>query len=246
MNARAGADGLRALGSRTSVYSCLFLLSSAGANTVAFADVGATASIFTDDEFRGYSLSQGRPVAVVGLDYDDPSGLYAGASGNGVLRRGGDPGLLGIQVDAGYATRLGTETSLDVGVTHSSYSHYSSGRSYTEIYAGISRGGLSSRISLSPHYFKTGGAAAYSEVNGTIKAAAKWSLDGHFGVLMPIGNSSAQGNYRPDFDWRIGVTRELGRLAFHAAWSDGARGRDYYGDRYHSRSALVLGASMAL
>lgn len=246
MNVPAGAAGSRAPGSRTSFYSCLFLLLSASANGIAFAEVGATASIFTDDQFRGYSLSNGRPVAILGLDYDDPSGLYGGASGTGVLRPGGDPAMLGIQVDGGYATRLDSDTSLDVGVTHSSYSHYSGASSYTEVYAGILHSGLSSRISLSPHDFETGGWAAYGEVNGTINAAPKWSLDGHVGVLMPVGSRSAQGSYRPDFDWRIGVTRELGRLALHAAWSDGAPGRDYYGEMHHSRSALVLGATVAL
>lgn len=219
---------------------------SAAASTGASAEVGATASIFSDDQFRGYSLSQGRPVAILDVDYDDPSGLYAGASATGMLRSGGDPAPLGFQVDGGYATRLSSGTSLDFGITHSSYSHYSSGSSYTEVYAGIVSGGLSSRISLSPHYFETGGWAAYGEVNGVIKAAPKWSLDGHLGVLMPLGRSSLAGSYRANFDWRIGVTHEIGRLAVHAAWSDGAPGRDYYGEQHHSRSALVVGASLAL
>ena len=232
--------------SRTKLARLSFFLLLAAASSAASADVGATASIFRDDQFRGYSLSQGQPVAILAFDYDDPSGLYAGASGTGVLRSGGDPAPLGFQVDGGYATHLGSGTSLDFGITHSSYSHYSSGSSYTEAYVGLARGGLSSRISVSPHYFETGGWAAYGEVNGVINAAAKWTLDGHVGVLLPLGSDSMPGTYRTNFDWRIGVTRELGRVGLHAAWTDGAPGRDYYHDRKHSRSALVLGASVAL
>ena len=49
------------------------------------AELGATVSVFNDLQFRGYSLSDGRPVATLDFAYDDPSGFYAGASGTGVL-----------------------------------------------------------------------------------------------------------------------------------------------------------------
>ena len=47
-------------------------------------------------------------------------------------------------------------------------------------------------------------------------------------------------------DWRIGVSHELGRVSLQAAWSDGSPGYDFYNQRHHGRSALVLGATLAL
>jgi uncharacterized protein (TIGR02001 family) len=204
--------------------------------------------VFNDLRFRGYSLSERRPVATLDFAYDDPSGFYAGTALTGVLRHDGDPAPLSIQLNGGYAKRLESGTTLDVGVIHSSYSHYSNGgrgSSYSEIYAGIARGGLSSRIYLSPHYFGDGVWAAYVEVNGAVSAARKWTLDGHVGMHVPLHTPSAE-KYRKDFDWRIGVSRELGRLSFHAAWTDGSPGKDFYSGHYHSRSAVLLGASWVL
>jgi uncharacterized protein (TIGR02001 family) len=211
------------------------------------AEVGATVSAFSDLRFRSYSLSQGRPVAILDFAYDDPSGFYADAAGIGVFRRDG-PEPLGLQLTGGYAKRLKSGTTLDFGITHSAYSRYSSaarGNSYTEIYAGVARGGLSSRIFLSPHYFESGRWSVYGEVNAHISPAQRWIVEGHVGVQVPL-HASYGGRYQRQSDWRLGVTRELGRLSLHASWSAGAPGRDVYRGNAHSRSAVVLGASVAL
>jgi len=211
------------------------------------AEVGATVSAFSDLRFRGYSLSEGSPVAILDLAVDDPSGFYADAAGTGVFRNSG-PAPLALQLTGGYAKRLKSGTTLDFGITHSTYSSYSSaarGNSYTELYAGIARGALSSRIFLSPHYFESGRWSAYGEVNGSVSPARRWNVDGHVGVQVPLHAPYGQ-SYRREVDWRLGITRELGRLSLHAAWSAGAPGRDFYRGRGHSRSTLVLGASWVL
>ena len=64
-------------------------------------------------------------------------------------------------------------------------------------------------------------------------------------MLVTLSAPSTE-SYRPDFDWSVGVSRALGRVSLHARWSDGAPGRDFYNRHRHSRSALVLGASVAL
>lgn len=245
MTATAAAPASRLRGSCTSLFVvAAFLCWAAPAHS----EVGTTVSIFSDLRFRGYSLSEGRPVGIFDFAYDGPSGLYAGASAIGVLRSGGDPAPLGIQLTGGYAKRLQSATTLDFGITHSTYSHYSSGEhgsSYTELYAGIARGGLSSRIYLSPHYFETGRWSAYAEVNGSVSPARKWTLDGHVGIRVPLRTPSYE-RHRAEWDWRLGVSRELGRLSLHAAWSDGTPGYDFYGGRRHGRSALVFGATWIL
>lgn len=240
----------RARGSRTRIAAYLAVLLFAGCTAApAVAEVGATVSIFSDARFRGYSLSQGRPVGIFDFAYDDPSGFYADASGTAVLERNDDPAPLGLQLNAGYAKRLRSGTTLDFGIVRSTYSHYSRAGgaiSYTEIYAGVSRGGLSSRIFLSPHYSETGLWTAYGEINGTVSPAAKWSIDGHVGMLVPLKTPSGNERYRTAFDWRLGVTRVLGPISLHLAWDEGERGRAYYGDRAERGRAIVAGASWAL
>jgi uncharacterized protein (TIGR02001 family) len=244
------ARAFRARGSRTS-FLCLraIALLFPGFAAPACAQVAATVSVFSDSRFRGYSLSDGRPVAILDFAYDNSSGLYGDATATAVLRRGDNPALLSFQVNGGYAKRFSSGTTLDVGATHSTYSHYSSGKhgtTYTEFYVGLARGDLSSRIFVSPHYFARGLWTVYGEVNGSVRPARNWSLDGHVGMLVPLRTASPGERYRAGFDWRIGATRELGRLSLHAAWTEGARGRGYYGDLSHSRGAVVIGASWAL
>lgn len=219
------------------------------AGAPARAAVGTTASLFSDARFRGYSLSEGRPVGIFDFAYDDASGFYADAAATGVLRRGGRPAPLGIQLNGGYARRLQSGVSLDVGIVASGYSHYSHGesrKSYTEVYAGIARGGLSSRIFLSPHYSEAGLWTAYAELDGNVRPAANWSLDAHAGMLVPLRTPASAQTYRTAFDLSVGVTRDLGRLSLHAALSDGIRGREYYGEHARGGTALTLGASWVL
>lgn len=226
----------------------LFVLLAGGFAPPVSAEIGATVSVFSDARFRGYSLSDGRPVGILDFAYDDPSGFYADVSGTGVLERGSNPSPLALQLNGGYAKRLESGASLDFGVTHSIYANYSAdshGSSDTEVYAGISRGGLSSRIFLSPHYFEAGRWTAYGEVNGNIRPARHWSIDAHMGMLVSLRIPYA-GRGRPDFDWSVGATREFGRISLHAAWTDGAPGHDFYDNRRHSRSALVVGATCSL
>jgi uncharacterized protein (TIGR02001 family) len=214
----------------------------------ASAEIGATISLFSDERFRGYSLSQGKPVGTFDFAYDDPSGFYADAAATGVVSDG-KPSALGAQLNGGYAKRLKSGTTLDFGVIYSTYSHYSHGgarKSYGEIYAGIARGGLSSRIFLSPHYSEAGLWTAYGEINGSVSPARKWNIDGHVGLLLPLSANDPDERYRAAFDARLGVTRELGPLSLHASWVLGEGGREYYGDRSRGGSAFVLGAIWAL
>jgi uncharacterized protein (TIGR02001 family) len=241
-------QGWRPRGSLTRLVASGIFLIGLFAAAPASAEVGATASIFSDARFRGYSLSEGRPVAILDFAYDDQSGLYADTTGTFVLRRGGAPAPLAVQLTGGYAKRLQSGTTLDFGVTEASYSQYSTGKgrnSYTEVYAGIARGGVSSRIFLSPHYSERGLWTAYGDISGSFGVADKWDLDAHVGMLVPLRTPANGERYRTAYDWRIGVSRAVGRLAFHAAWSQGARGRAYYNSSYR-RSGLVLGASLVL
>ena len=207
-----------------------------------------TASVFSDARFRGYSLSEGEPVGNLDFAYDHPSGFYVGAAASGFLRHGDYPAPLALQVDTGYARQLASGATIDLGVTHSNYSHYSRserGDSYTEFYAGLGWKGLSSRLSFSPHYFEPGEWTAYGELNGHVSPASKWTINGHVCALVPL-RSAAGLSSRANADWSIGASRSFGRLSLHATWSDGTPGGDLFGRRRHNRSAFVVGASAIL
>lgn len=206
-------------------------------------------SIFTDSRFRGYSLSGGKPVAIVNLSYDHPGGLYAALSGSTVL--GADDAIepLGLQLNGGYARRLPSGLTIDGGVIHSEYARYSSAEkanSYTELYAGVTHKFLTARASFSPHYFEAGARTFYGEIDANLTAGRKLHLNGHLGLLVPISSGEAIEEFRTQYDWRLAARRELGRASLHLVATGGGPGRDYYRGRYHSRTAVTLGLSYAL
>lgn len=213
------------------------------ASSPAAADVGATASIFSEARLRGYSLSAGHPVGQLDLSYDDPGGFYGSLSGSLVVSSEYGLRPLGLQENVGYAKRLGTGPTMDVGVINANYSRYTGyerSTGYTEVYAGLVGKIFSSHIYVSPNYFHSGTWVAYAEVDAGIRPARKLRLTAHVGTLVPLESSYAS---RVQYDWQIGATREVGPLSFHLALSAGGPGRDFYEGSWHHRRALVVGAT---
>lgn len=215
----------------------------------ATAQVGAAVSIFSDDRFRGYSLSDGRPVGILDLSYDAPGGPYAAVSGSVVATRHDGLQPLGLQLNGGYAKRLSPTLTLDLGATHSAYSRYSdrgTGRSYTEGYAGLGGKYLSGRVYVSPDYLKAGLWTAYTEVDGNVPAGRKLRFTGHAGLLLPFEKYSGGERYRPEFDWRLGVARDFGPITARIAWTGTRHRADRYPYRARATRALIFGLTYAL
>jgi uncharacterized protein (TIGR02001 family) len=213
----------------------------------AAAEVGAVVSVFNDAQFRGASISGGHPVAVLDLSYDDPTGAYVAASGTAVATSGSVKPL-SLQINGGFAKRLRSGITLDLGVAHSDYSHYSQrigAGSYTEIYAGVTRKGLTARLHLSPHYFDAGTWTLYGEVDQDVALTRKLSLNAHVGLLAPLRTGEAARTYS-QYDWRIGLGQQVGRLTLHAAVTGGERFRHYDDRSYRNRAAVIVGASFVL
>ena len=209
--------------------------------------MGAAASIVSDDRFRGFSLSDGHPVATLDFSYDNPNGFYAAASGTLVESPSDGFRPLGLQLDGGYATQLNSSFTADVGIVNARYSTDSglrSGLSYTEIYAGISGKQLSSRVYFSPRYFGSG-ATVYAEVDAQIPAWHDFAIESHGGVFIPLYTYSRAGRSVTRYDWQIGLSRPVGRLIFHAAVGAGGPRQDYYGD-YSAGHAVTAGIDFAL
>jgi hypothetical protein len=99
---RGACRGRATAGSKT--RAAAILLAAVAWAGPARAEVGAAASAYSDYRFRGYSLSDSRPVAILDLSYDLPTGLYASASGSVVASRGHGIQPLRLALNGGYAT----------------------------------------------------------------------------------------------------------------------------------------------
>jgi len=201
----------------------LALLASVAA-TASFAQVSVTASLLSDDRFRGVSLTRDHPAAQLDVTYDHDSGWYAGAFGSNVEFDPGRPEaeLIGY---TGYARRLDSGWSLDGGAAYSTISG-GDGYSYLELHAGVASQALSARLYFSPDYFGRGIRTLYAELNASHRVLDRVDLIGHAGVLQALSGATAQtGGTHPHVDLLAGVearvqrfTLQLGRVT-----SDGAR-----------------------
>jgi len=205
-------------------------------------------SAYSDFRYRGVSLSNGRPVGILDLSYDASSGLYAALSGSLVASREGVRPL-GLTLNGGYARRIGRELSADIGVVHSRYSQYSdvpTGRTYSEIYAGLSSEYVGTRFSLSPNYVGKAHWTLHGEINGHIDLTPSLYLDGQVGALMLLNSYGTLGNSHGIWDARLGLAHRAGRVSLHAAVSARGKGSNIYGKWGRSRVALILGISTSL
>jgi len=84
----------------------------------AAAQVGTAVSVFSDDRFRGYTLSDSRPVGILDLSYDAQNGFYGALSGSIVATRHDGLQPLGLQLNGGYAKRLSSGLTVDTGIVH--------------------------------------------------------------------------------------------------------------------------------
>lgn len=195
----------------------------------ASAQVAVEATLQTDYRVRGYSISGGEPAASLSVSYDDVSGAYLGASAIGTVRDG-EPALLGIQASAGYAVRLTPTLSIDGGVAKTQYFQgYGTSRNYdyTEVYVGLALPAVSARLSYSPDYYVDGTQTLYAEADAGFEPAPDWFLSAHAGVLTYLDTPPP---YLPrrSHDWRVGASRQFGRLGVHLDLSGRIQGRARY------------------
>ena len=224
------------------------LLAAAAWAGPARAEVGAAVSAYSDYRFRGYSLSDGRPVAILDLSYDLPSGLYASASGSVVASRGDGVEPLRLALNGGYAATAWRDVTADVGVIHARYSRYSGltvDRAYTEIYAGLAAKMVGARLSLSPDYLGYARWTLRGEISGHVDLSPTLGVTGIAGALVPLDERYV-GSSRATWDARLGIAKRVGRVSLHAAVTARGKGGELYGAHGYRRMALIVGISSAL
>jgi uncharacterized protein (TIGR02001 family) len=208
------------------------------------AQVAGQVSIQNDYRVRGYSVSDGRPVAILDLSFDHPSGVYL--NGTAVLAPPEDgwsalPALIGA---FGYARRLSPLVSADAGVTRSEYfrTKDGAGAGYTELYAGVTTRHLAAHLYYSPDYFRSGASTIYAEADGVIEPIDRLRLNAHVGVLNYVRWPGSGAPPPTQVDWRVGVSRQFGAISLSGAVTGGWPGQDYYGGEPHSKTGVVVGA----
>lgn len=107
------------------------------ASPLAFADVGGSATLTSDYQFRGISQSAENPAAQVSLDYFNDSGFYAGIFGSNVdFYAPGTDGDNGesIEIDyyLGYANSA-NNIDYDIGLIYYTYPGAIGSISYAEL-----------------------------------------------------------------------------------------------------------------
>ncbi len=179
-------------------------------------------SVALDSDYlwRGVSLSDGRPVASLGINFDHKSGVYGGLTLTAVDSRQDPPSFQGYVAYLGYAHRLEGGGSWELGVVNSETSTYLDHKysdNYTEIYAGLSRNDISAHIYYSPRNILDDASTLYGEVDGAIRPASGWRLFGHAGLLVSLSGHPPSGGERARFDLRAGVAREFKACELHLA-----------------------------
>ena len=211
----------------------------------AAAQLAARVGIDSDYRLRGYSLTDDHPALSAQLSYDHSSGLYASVSG--LAEVGAHNRFLGVIGNAGYAKRLNSALSLDVGVVRSQIrpaAYRRLGFDYTEFYAGTYVGPVVARISYSPDYRAAHRSTLYGEVEAGFEPATDWRLSGHAGMLVYLNTSGIYRAGETHRDWRVSLAHEIGAAELHAALSGGGPS-SYYGYQLHKKVAFTVGTSVA-
>jgi uncharacterized protein (TIGR02001 family) len=211
------------------------------------AEIGASLTLASQDRFRGYSVSDGRPAATLSLSYDDAGGAYFEASimATGAQRYG--PRRYRFEENAGYALRIAGGPTVDAGIVHADYSgYYIYGKrvTFTEFYAGFLTNHLSAHIHYAPAYYQHGVSTFYTDLEGSAEPIPHIRLSAHYGVLFQVdGVHEAAG--RTMHDWRLGASTGVGSLSFELAFSSGVKKRGFYGAPRHRGTALLFAATKA-
>lgn len=211
----------------------------------ALAQVSGRVSADSQYRIRGYAIAEAHPVATATIGYDDKSGAYANATLI-ASTHDGDVGIEGYLASIGYARRLSSSASIDVGVLRTQYARTAGGpmtRHYTEVYAGLSVRGVTARAFYSPDYFVANRHTLYTEIEGNIRPADKWNLNLHVGALTYL-NELPRRTARARYDWRATASRSLGGFEVYAALSGRGPGGDYY-QRNKGRAVITAGAAFA-
>jgi len=211
----------------------------------AWAQVGLSASLQSDYQYRGHSLSDRRPVVGLSLSYDHPSGAYAGVSLSAPDASDSERRLAVIDY-AGYARRLMAGLALDVGVTDANIISYKVPKrrvEYQEVYAGLIGDHVSFHAHYSPNYLHTGSSTLYADLAGAVRPTPDTRLFAHFGALTPLVGPQVEGSRKVRYDASLGVARRFQHAELSLSWTTTFPAVVLANGQGQDRDTLVVGAA---
>jgi len=210
------------------------------------AQASATVTIQNDDRFRGRSVSEGEPVAILFLAYDLQSGLNVGGSVTATTN-GPGVGVLRGSAHVGYATFVGPNVSLDGGAVFYAYSdRYSGGRAqeFAEVFAGINVGNVALHAWYSPSYLDQNLETLYLEANAVKDLGEGFRINARAGLLTRLSGSGTFGGANTRYDTQIGVTKDFDALSISVSAGTAGSGRGQYFDGpWQGRNSIVIAVS---
>jgi uncharacterized protein (TIGR02001 family) len=212
--------------------------------TVANAQVSGSASLLSDYQYRGLSLSDGRPALSLSLSYDTAMGAYVGGSAIAETGHGGVR-MLGHVEYLGYARRTASDLTWDIGVTNQHVTKYYDQNyelNYTQIYAGLKYRSLSYYIYYSPDYFAEHYSTVYVDVSGGFRPARRIRVFGHVGALAAFGANPGPASPAVQVDLRAGVAAEFRHGELELSWGTALGRLNYLAGVPQRRAAPVLTA----
>ncbi|WP_229205816.1 TorF family putative porin [Duganella sp. Leaf126] len=183
----------------------------------ALAQLDVTGSVAVQSEYRYRGQNPGEygltPQATINVDTD--RGWYGGGFASAITV--GDVRGYKLQGYAGYARRLQSGGSWELGCSHINYTQAHE-NNFNECYAGLSFERGSTRLYYAPRYLGYDARVLYGEINAFYPVHPRFNLVGHLGLLHNLSGGFFPGI--PDawrYDARIGVGIPFGRATLQLA-----------------------------
>lgn len=202
---------------KSRIAAAAALLAVAGA---ANAEMSVSAGWVSDYDWRGISQSENSGAFQLGGTYTFDSGFYAGLWGSTL---GPHAEQSEIDVIAGFAGDLGSSgVGYDLGAVYYSYTD-DSDANFVDLYAGLSYGMFSGKLSFSPNFAGDYGddSGFYAEGNAAVPMGNGFSFLAHVGYSFGDGVKAyyAGDNY---FDWSAGIGYDVGNFSTFVKYVDGS------------------------
>ena len=184
---------------------------------VANAGVSSTATLVSDYDFRGQSLSASDPALQWSLDYAADSGFYVGAWVSNIDYGSSVGDNIELDLYGGWAGSFGNDMGWDLGLVWYTYPESRSASSatqsfiydYPEVYASISRGPFKLKQWYTNNYSGTDQDAFYTELNASFELPAGFTLNLHGGYNY---GEYWKNNVEELFDYSAGVGYTAGHF----------------------------------
>ena len=209
------------------------------------AQIAVSATATSNYQYHGVTLSDGKPALSLNVAYDPSVGPYVG--GSLIAAETDFAGVQGLgHVEyLGYAGRLKSGLTWDIGLTNTHVTNYYYQKykyDIAEAYAGIRGRHLNYYLYYSPNYYRAGVNTLYAQISGSVRIARPWRVFGNVGALTSLGGGG-YGVFREQYDLGVGVAADLKVAEVQLAVT--TRGPDvvYLADHPQSRHAIVISAT---